>query len=57
MMNISITKLPRGNGTMLHSMMFLCLSYDDLERNIFYDEYFFVIVFMTPFCLLSQKIL
>jgi hypothetical protein len=41
MTNIFVTKLQRGNGTMLHSMTFLGLVYDDLERHKFYDNYIF----------------
>jgi hypothetical protein len=54
-MNISITKLPHVNGLMLHFMTFLGTVYDDLESHRFYDEYNFVIIFMTVFCLSSQK--
>jgi hypothetical protein len=41
MTNMSVTKQPCGNGTMLHSMTFLNLIYDDLEHHRFYDEYIF----------------
>jgi hypothetical protein len=55
MTNIFVKKLSHINGTIIHCDV-LGLVYDKLERHIFYDEYIFVTIFMTFFCLSSQKV-